>query len=107
MRIDVPDKAQADFFARPPTAWAFDADPGCVPGQIILFRFNGVAVARAAVSEVDAGCVVRCTDGTRVPGAWVVRWRPLTFIDLRNAPAVSRKGGATAAGDAGAGLFGA
>jgi len=79
MNVNVPLYAQRHFFHCPPPGsrefWSFRFPPPCEIGDEIIFRFDGRAVARAVVSEIEPPGRFR-TD-------WKVFWDPSTFVDLR------------------------
>ena len=65
--------------------WPFSFMPPCRAGDTIVFRFDGVPVARAVV--------LRC-EGARA--IWGVVWKRSTFEDIRHKPEIQRELGTTA-----------
>jgi hypothetical protein len=86
--INVPDFARAHFWEEPPPGttefWGFRFPPPCKPGDRLVFKFDGEAVAEAVVHAVVAPGQSRCDRTGKFNTTHNVFWRPETFVDLRN-----------------------
>ncbi len=93
MNINVPQWARAEFWDDVPEGswefWSFRFPPPCKVGDPLLFRFDGVAVARAVVARIEKPGQSECEGTGRFGNGWKVFWKPETFCDLRGCNATS------------------
>jgi len=87
MNINVPEKAIDHFWNEPPVGswefWAFRFKPPCKVGDEIVFRINGIPVARAIVAKIEQPGQSFCEPTGRFRNGWKVFWIPESFQDLR------------------------
>ncbi len=87
MNINVPPQARDHFWEEPqPGAmefWAFRFRPPCKVGDQLIFRFDGVPVARATVHAIEPPGRDECARTGRWRNSWKVYWLPESFEDLR------------------------
>lgn len=87
MNINVPIWAREHFWEEPPPGccefWAFRWCPPCREGEELVFRFDGVPVARAICGYIEQPGASACLQTGRFKSGWKVFWRPETFVDLR------------------------
>jgi len=88
MNINVPESARDHFWQEPPPGhrefWSFSRfKPPCAVGDVLIFRFDGEAVARAICSEIEPPGQSKCASTGRFERGWKVYWEPETFEDLR------------------------
>jgi hypothetical protein len=87
VNINVPAWARSHFWEEPPPDseefWSFRFPPPCREGDTLTFRFDGVVVATAVVSRVEAPGRSRCDGTGRFLQGHKVFWRPDSFRDLR------------------------
>lgn len=82
MNINVGPDARGRFWDEPRADavseyWEFSFVPPCKVGDWLIFRFDGIAVARAVVNRIEL-------DKTGTFGdKWRVHWAPAAFEDLR------------------------
>ena len=90
MNINVPKWARAHFWDEPPEGdtefWAFRFKPPCQPGDELVFRFDGVSVARAVCSVIQPPSVSACDSTGRFGDRWKVFWTPASFEDVPDTP---------------------
>jgi hypothetical protein len=95
MNINVSPDARGHFWDEPPAGamefWAFSRfAPPCRVGDELVFRFDGVAVARAVVHAIEEPGRGACEASGKYENAWKVFWRPESFEDLRGVSAKDR-----------------
>lgn len=85
MNINVPDWAQREFWDEPPEGswefWSFRFPPPCKVGDPLVFRFNGVPVARAVCAAIEGPGVSKCDHSGRFLAGHKVFWRPESFVE--------------------------
>lgn len=107
MNINVGPKSRGKFWDVPADPGAleymdFSFQPPCAVGDGLVFRFDGVAVARAVVERIGQ---VPAT-GTFGRDGWRVYWKVATFEDLRTKPAGERPANTARETNRTGGLFG-
>jgi hypothetical protein len=94
MNINVGAEARGHFWEEPPAGavefWSFRFSPPCKVGELLIFRFDGIAVATAIVDRIERPGHGACDSTGRFENGWKVFWRPETFNDLRSLPAEQR-----------------
>lgn len=87
MNVNVPPQARDHFWEEPPAGsmefWSFRFRPPCAVGDELLFRFDGIPVARARVHRIEAPGQSACEGTGRFARGWKVFWTPESFEDLR------------------------
>ncbi len=87
MRINVPKRAQKDFWNEPPEGstefWAFREKPDCKVRDVIEFYFGSKKVAETTVAIIEAPGFSVCEHSNKFKNHWKVFWLPESFIDLR------------------------
>ena len=87
MNINIPPFAREHFWKEPPPDsiefWSFRFKPPCNVGDKLVFRFDGVPVARAIVHEIQAPGLSACESTGKFSRGWKVFWLPESFVDLR------------------------
>lgn len=94
MNVNVPQWARGHFWEEPPKGswefWSFRFKPPCNIGDELIFKFDGVPVAKATVARVERPGQSSCEATGRFLNGWKVFWKPETFIDLRNGPKTTK-----------------
>ncbi len=94
MNINVPTFARSHFWEEPPPDsqefWSFRFPPPCKPGDPLVFRFDGIPVARAVCDRIEVPGRSACDATGRFGSGHKVFWRPETFVDLRETDAMAR-----------------
>jgi hypothetical protein len=87
MNVNVPPSARDHFWEEPPPGsiefWSFRFPPPCKVGDPLVFRFDGVPVARAIVHRIEKPGLSRCERSGGFESGWKVYWLPDSFVDLR------------------------
>jgi hypothetical protein len=87
MNINVPAWARDHFWEEPPAGscefWGFRFPPPCKVGDELVFKFDGVPVARAVVYQIVPPGMTRCEQTGRFNTTHNVFWLPESFVDLR------------------------
>jgi len=87
MNINVKRDAREHFWHEPPAGshefWSFTWPPPCKVGDPLLFRFDGIVVARAVVSRIERPGQSSCDSTGRFKQGWKVFWTPQSFVDCR------------------------
>lgn len=87
MNINVPDFARDHFWEAPPPGtwefWSFRFPPPCKLGEELIFRFDGIPVAKAVVARIEQPGKSACEKTGKFKKGWKVFWKPEDFIDIR------------------------
>ena len=87
MNINVPPQARDHFWEEPPPGshefWSFRFPPPCKVGDRLVFRFDGVMVAEAVCSRIEAPGESECESTGRFRRGYKVYWNPASFRDRR------------------------
>jgi len=93
VNINVPVFARSHFWEEPPPDsqefWSFRFPPPCKAGDPLIFRFDGIAVAKAVCDRIEAPGQSSCDGTGRFENGHKVFWRPETFVDLRATDAIA------------------
>ena len=87
MNINVPPQARDHFWEEPPEGheefWSFRFPPPCKVGDPLVFRFNGVPVARAVVSRIEPPGQSKCEGTGRFERGHKVFWSLESFKETK------------------------
>jgi hypothetical protein len=87
MNINVKPEARAHFWQDNPDGtiefWSFRYPPPCKVGDPLIFRFDGVPVAKATCCKIEGPGQSKCEGTGRFGNGHKVFWQPETFKDLR------------------------
>lgn len=90
MNINVPNRRdiREHFWEEPPQGsiefCAVWFPPPCKVGDPLIFRFDGVPVAKAVVHRIEKPGMSRCERTGGFENCYKVYWLPETFVDLRS-----------------------
>lgn len=87
MNINVPPQARDHFWEEPPPGshefWSFRFPPPCKVGDELVFRFDGVIVAKAICLRIEKPGRSVCDGTGRFGNGHKVYWAPESFCDCR------------------------
>jgi ribosomal protein S18 acetylase RimI-like enzyme/predicted GIY-YIG superfamily endonuclease len=86
LQIEVPKSVRTHFWEEPPAGnlefWAFRHPVNVLPGEKIVFTFNGAPVARTIVHHTEAPGQSKCENTGKYEKHHKVYWDPTTFVRL-------------------------
>jgi len=85
-KIEVPKSVRTHFWEEPPAGnwefWAYRHRPSTLPGEKIVFTFDGAPIADAVVHHVEEPGKTKCENTGKYEKHFKVYWEPQTFRRL-------------------------